>query len=76
MIEENRKDFSFISPSGLGAHSPSIDPTTSPSNNNSLPVTPIPSNNSMTRSQEGNEQTSNPFDVIIKKTKFPGTIKD
>ena len=48
----------------------------SPSNNNSTPVTAMPSNNSLTRSQEGNEQTSNPFDVIIKKSKFPGRIKD
>jgi hypothetical protein len=39
-------------------------------------VTSMPSNSSLTRSQEGNEQTSNPFDVIIKKSKFPGIAED
>jgi hypothetical protein len=35
------------------------------------------SNTSLTtRSQEGNEQTTNPFDVIIKKSKFPGKFED
>lgn len=49
----------------------------SPASLSSLPSSPMATNNVMTRSQEGsigNEQSSNPFDVKIKKTKFPGKI--
>jgi hypothetical protein len=40
-----------------------------------LTSTPINSMNSMTRSQDGNngsEQATNPFDLRIKRPKFPG----
>jgi len=59
----------------LAPHSPSNDSTTSPSGINSIPLGPMNSNSSTTRSQEGNsgsEQTPNPFDLKIKKPKFSG----
>jgi hypothetical protein len=61
----------------LGTHSPSNDATGSPSN-----ITPTPiglMNSSTTRSLEGNsgsEQSPNPFDLKIKKPKFPGIFED
>ena len=36
----------------------------------------MPANNPTMRTQDANEQPpSNPFDVIIKKSKFPGRIQ-
>jgi hypothetical protein len=50
-----------------------------PSNSTSTPVNPLSATSSIARSsQNGNsrgEQTSNPFDLRIKRTKFPGKFR-